>query len=67
MTALPPLEIRYADIVTPDFNAIQEEQLRCDGCAKGVWPEDATEVDDERFCADCVAEMNAEFEEGVER
>ena len=44
-----------------------EWQIRCDGCMKSVWAEDATEADDERFCDACVVEMNREFEEAMAR
>lgn len=50
-----------------DWTTGVEWQLRCDGCMKGVWAEDATEVDDERFCEACVVEMNHEFEEAMAR
>lgn len=65
MTALPPLEIRYADIATPDFNAIEEEQYRCDVCQRGYWPEDGGEVPgqmpDDHYCEDCAAQARKEM------
>lgn len=65
MTTLPPLEIRYANIVTPDFNNIQEEQYRCDNCQRGFWPEDGGEVPgatpDERYCEDCAFQIRKEM------
>ena len=63
MNELPPLEIRYAGIVTPDFNAIEEEQIRCDSCQRGIWPEDAGEVPwpGEHYCEDCAFQVRKEL------
>ena len=65
MTALPPLEIRYADVITPDFNSIEEEQERCDSCQQGFWPEDAGEVPgagtDEHYCEACAFQIKKEM------
>ncbi len=51
-----PLQIRYAEVITPDFNSLVEEQVRCMGCEHPMWPEDnAAGGPDETYCATCVA------------
>ena len=60
------LLFRDADNLS-DWTTGTEWQERCAGCLRGVWAEDATEVDDERFCEACVVEMNHEFEEAMAR
>lgn len=66
MTALPPLEIRYANvIVSDDFNNIEEEQDRCDSCQRGFWPEDRGEVPgampEEHYCEACAFQIRKEM------
>ena len=71
MTRLPELQTRYADIVTPDFNAIEEEQYCCDGCLKGVWIEDTGSVPgqqaDEHYCEDCAFQVKKEYQMAMAR
>ena len=62
-----PLQTRYANIVTPDFNNIQEEQDRCQGCERPMWPEDNAGDADELYCEPCATEMNHEYRAAMAR
>lgn len=60
------LLFRDADNLS-DWTTGVEWQSRCNGCVKGVWVENAVEVDGERYCRECATEMLREMAEAMAR